>query len=323
MSKNDILITGAAGSIGQELFKQLISQKSNINIVCIDNNETGLFKLQQQYKDYENRTKFIVADLACEGWISDIRLKNVKTVYHAAAFKHVGLSQTNKLYYFLNNVGGMLRVMDFIKECKSDLVLISTDKAVYPSNVMGCTKRLCEFLILESKMQNIMVVRFGNVLNSNGSVIPIFKQQIKMGGPVTVTTPNTTRYFMSLNEAIGLVFSAHKSKNKNRIKILDMGPAITIDSLARNMIEEAGMTVVGEGKKKLATEIEIKYIGLRSGEKEHEILTYGALEVEESIQNTNEEIIPCPKLITHIVDCEKKKILPNFQKIDWKNGCFL
>jgi len=161
------------------------------------------------------------------------------------------------------------------------------------------------------------------VLNSNGSVIPIFKRQIKSGGPVTVTTPNTARYFMSISEAVGLVLRANKSRNNNKIKILDMGPEIKIDSLARSMIEEAKMRVVDEGNKKFQSDIEIKYIGLRPGEKEHELLTYGTLKTEEKIQNAVEEIFPNTGFIQYIIDCVDNSTLPNFQRIDWKNGCFL
>ena len=323
MEKTDILITGAAGSIGKELLNQLIVDSPNSNIVCIDNNESALFEVQQELLDYSGRLDFIVVDLANGSWLSDRRLKNVKTVYHAAAFKHVGLSQSNELYYFLNNVGSMIKVLEFAKIDNSELVLISTDKAVYPNNAMGATKRLCEFLVLANKFSNTKVVRFGNVLNSNGSVIPIFKRQIKSGGPVTVTTPNTARYFMSISEAVGLVLRANKSRNNNKIKILDMGPEIKIDSLARSMIEEAKMRVVDEGNKKFQSDIEIKYIGLRPGEKEHELLTYGTLKTEEKIQNAVEEIFPNTGFIQYIIDCVDNSTLPNFQRIDWKNGCFL
>lgn len=323
MEKTDILITGAAGSIGKELLNQLIVDSPNSNIVCIDNNESALFEVQQELLDYSDRLDFIVVDLANGSWLSDRRLKNVKTVYHAAAFKHVGLSQSNELYYFLNNVGSMIKVLEFAKIDNSELVLISTDKAVYPNNAMGATKRLCEFLVLANKFSNTKVVRFGNVLNSNGSVIPIFKRQIKSGGPVTVTTPNTARYFMSISEAVGLVLRANKSRNNNKIKILDMGPEIKIDSLARSMIEEAKMRVVDEGNKKFQSDIEIKYIGLRPGEKEHELLTYGTLKTEEKIQNAVEEIFPNTGFIQYIIDCVDNSTLPNFQRIDWKNGCFL
>ena len=315
------MVTGAAGSIGSELVRQLLNRGISEKITCVDHNENGLFTLQQSLGACKEQLEYVTADVSNSYWLDDPRIETVETVFHAAAYKHVPLSQSNSLYYFMNNIRGMLRVLDFVEEKNAELVLVSTDKAVYPNNVMGYTKRLCELLLLHRRRQTEMIVRFGNVLNSNGSVIPIFRKQIASGGPVTVTTAETSRFFMSINQAVELIINAYEAPRREKISILDMGPEVKIDTLARNMIEESGHRVVSKGKKQSDQEIEIEYIGLRPGEKERELLTYGVLTENDLVTAVHEDISPSDDLIEYIVECERNSVLPEFSSIDWVNGC--
>jgi FlaA1/EpsC-like NDP-sugar epimerase len=207
----------------------------------------------------------------------------VDIVLHAAAHKHVYLMEDAPADAVINNVGGVLNVARAARECgASTFVLISTDKAVSPTSVMGATKRMAELAIRElgaDESTHFTVVRFGNVLGSNGSVIPIFQQQIESGGPVTVTHPEAERYFMTAHEAAGLILTAASIGDNQEIYLLDMGTPVSIDSLARTMIELSGMVP--------DRDISIEYTGLKTGEKLTEILSSS----EEELSSTSNEKI--------------------------------
>ena len=189
------------------------------------------------------------------------------------AYKHVNLSMEIPSVYYLNNIKATQAAIDIAKTFSAALVHISTDKAVWPTNHMGYSKRICEFLFFDENNAdvNYKIVRFGNVLNSAGSVIPIFQKQIALGGPVTVD-PAATRYFMSISEAVELVLNCYRVSAKFRINILDMGTPQLIDRLAKNLIEQSGQHVATNWDN--SEGIEIKYTGLRPGEKLHEELSY-------------------------------------------------
>jgi FlaA1/EpsC-like NDP-sugar epimerase len=207
----------------------------------------------------------------------------VDIVLHAAAHKHVYLMEDAPADAVINNVGGVLNVARAALECgASTFVLISTDKAVSPTSVMGATKRMAELAIRElgaDESTHFAAVRFGNVLGSNGSVIPIFQQQIESGGPVTVTHPEAERYFMTAHEAAGLILTAASIGDNQEIYLLDMGAPVSIDSLARTMIELSGMVP--------DRDISIEYTGLKTGEKLTEILS----SAEEELSATSNEKI--------------------------------
>ena len=269
---NRILITGAGGSIGSEIVRQISSFGAS-KVAILDNSEFLLYEIEQEIK-----SKFPSLDIAT--YLIDIRdsyaLNQVfeefkpNIVFHAAALKHVPLLETHKIEAIKTNVFGTINLLRFSKKHSiTRFVLISTDKAVEPLSFMGKTKRFAEICCqsFASKKLDISIVRFGNVLGSNGSVVPLFEKQIKMGGPVKVTHPEATRYFMTIPEAVGLVLqSASLKENKGgaHIFVLDMGDSISILELARRMIQLAGF--------KPDYDIPIEFTGLRPGEKIHEKL---------------------------------------------------
>ena len=281
-----VLVTGAAGSIGSELCRQLAGFGVR-KLVLFDNAETPMHNLRLELEERFH-------ELALVPVIGDVRLPQrldfafrshqPQVVFHAAAYKHVPLMEENPCEAVMVNVSGSRNVADkCIEYGVEKMVMISTDKAVNPTNVMGCTKRLAEIYVqslgraiadgkVKGKTQ-FVTTRFGNVLGSNGSVIPRFRDQIEKGGPVTVTDPNITRYFMTIPEACRLVMEAATLPTENRICVFDMGKPVKIDALARRMIELAGL-VPGE-------DIQIVYTGLRPGEKLYE-------EVLSNKENTDE-----------------------------------
>lgn len=296
-----ILITGAAGSIGSEICKILIKFNPK-ELILVDISETNLFYAEDNLKKLKNFYKFetniipILLSITDKNKIEEIfKLYLPDTVYHAAAFKHVNLVEKNILSALDNNfVGTMLIVANSIKYNVKKFVLISTDKAVNPINIMGATKRLSEIFIQSiSKEKNLnfkflindeniylnstlfTIVRFGNVLGSSGSVVPIFKEQIKKGGPITLTDKRVTRYFMNIEEAAELVIQASgiiddENYDNGQIFFLDMGEPIKISKLAEMMIKFSGFTIKSSSNP--LGDIEIKTIGLKEGEKLHEEL---------------------------------------------------
>lgn len=280
-----VLVTGGGGSIGSELCRQLVSHKPKC-LVIFDIYENNAYDIQQELK-----IKYPDANVVTLiGSIRNTsRLESVfeqykpDIVYHAAAHKHVPLMEVSPNEAIKNNVVGTWNVAKMAdKYGVKKFVMISTDKAVNPTNVMGATKRICEMIIQsfnEKSKTDFVAVRFGNVLGSNGSVIPLFKRQIEAGGPVTVTHPDIIRYFMTIPEAVSLVLQAGAYAKGGEIFILDMGEPVKIDDLAKNLIRLSGYT--------LGVDMEIKYTGLRPGEKLYEELLMN----EEGMQDTENKLI--------------------------------
>ena len=267
-----ILITGAAGSIGSEMVRQ-VAKYHPAEMILIDQAETPMhdirLMMQRQYPDIKNET--IVTSIANGKHMESIfREHKPEYVFHAAAYKHVPMMEDDPAIAVQNNIYGTRVIADLaVKYGTKKFVMISTDKAVNPTNVMGCSKRICEIYcqslnqaIQEGKVQGVtqfVTTRFGNVLGSNGSVIPIFREQIQNGGPVTVTHPDIIRYFMLIPEACKLVLEAGTMGRGGEIFVFDMGKPVKIVDLAKRMIQLSG-----------ATNVEIRFTGLRDGEKLYE-----------------------------------------------------
>ena len=283
-----VLVTGAAGSIGSELVNQIIQLKPR-KLIAIDINENGLYDLQQNLKINNRKSCDEVEFIAMVASIRDqnsmdalFKQYSIDVVFHAAAHKHVPLMETSYLEAIKNNVLGSYKLFSGAKAQGVPLVVtISTDKAVNPTNIMGASKRLVEMIAqsmtINSKTK-FVCVRFGNVLGSNGSVIPLFTKQIEAGGPITVTHPDMIRYFMSIPEAVSLVLQASSYGDGGEIFVLDMGEPVKIVDLAKNMIRLAGLT---------EEDIKIEYSGLRPGEKLFEEL----LLADEGLKETSNELI--------------------------------
>ena len=278
-----ILITGAAGTIGSELARRVIAFEPS-TLVLIDRAENPLVLLEYELRAQlqENGPENInlvvrFADVTDPTSIRNITSKyGVNVVLHAAAHKHVYLMEDTPADAVINNVGGVLNVARAARECgASTFILVSTDKAVSPTSVMGASKRMAELAIRElgaGESTHFAAVRFGNVLGSNASVVPIFQQQIEAGGPVTVSHPEAERYFMTAYEAAGLILMAAAIGDNQEIYLLDMGVPMKIDLLARTMIELSGMVP--------DKDISIEYTGLKTGEKLTEILSSTAEELD-------------------------------------------
>jgi len=270
LNKKVVLVSGAGGSIGAELCRQLINFKPK-TIVCLDISEYALYTLEQSFINEKIKSQliYIVADVKNEERISKvIKRFSPSIVFHAAAYKHVPLMEKeNVSEALLNNALGTYVLADICKKLDVEkFVLVSTDKAINPTNIMGASKRLAEILCKKIQNKNgtqFVTVRFGNVLGSSGSVIPLFKEQIAKGGPVTVTDPEITRYFMAIPEAAQLVLQASLIGEGGDIFVLEMGKPIKILDLAKDMISLSGLQ---DG------EIDIKFTGLRLGEKLYEEL---------------------------------------------------
>lgn len=292
-----VCVTGAGGSIGSELCRQIIHFNPS-KLIMVDINENALYMLKQEFLVMK-RKKQMNDSIQLESLIISIRereeiyklMRNYKpdVVYHAAAHKHVPLMEDRPTEAIRNNIFGTKNVIDACCDCGiSRFIMISTDKAVNPTNVMGATKRMTEMYMQSRNTKcgiHMAAVRFGNVLGSNGSVIPIFKEQIKNGGPVTVTHKDIKRYFMTIPEAAQLVLQAGFYANEREIFVLDMGKPVRIWDLADKMIRLAGL-VPGR-------DIEIQEIGLRPGEKMFEEL---ALEMEECHKTDNNLIFVHEKM---------------------------
>ncbi|GAA5632056.1 UDP-N-acetyl-alpha-D-glucosamine C6 dehydratase [Acinetobacter calcoaceticus] len=271
-----VMVTGAGGSIGSELCRQIIKNKPKM-LVIYELTEFALYDIDKELR--QTATCEIVPIL---GTVQDqqkleriIEQYHIQTVYHAAAYKHVPLVECNPIAGLKNNAIGTANSLNAaVKKGVETFVLISTDKAVRPTNVMGASKRMAELYcqaVAETKPDTqISIVRFGNVLGSSGSVVPLFKQQIAKGGPITVTHPEVTRYFMTIPEASQLVIQAGALGTGGDVFLLDMGDPVRIQDLARQMIKLSGLKVRESGS--LDGDIEIAYSGLRPGEKLYEEL---------------------------------------------------
>jgi len=259
-----ILVSGAAGSIGSEIVRQLM-QFNPEQIICVDQAETAVFILQNELEQgiFKNYT-FIIADICNESAMQRLFDQyKPEIVFHAAAYKHVPVMELNAAEAVRNNVGGTKVLADLaVLSGVQKFVMVSTDKAVNPTNIMGASKRIAEIYVdiknAEGKTRFI-TTRFGNVLGSNGSVIPLFREQIQKGGPLTVTHPDVTRYFMTIPEACQLVLEAGTMGEGGEIFIFDMGKSVKIADLAEKMVQLSGLA---PGK-----DIQIQYTGLRPGEK--------------------------------------------------------
>jgi FlaA1/EpsC-like NDP-sugar epimerase len=286
ISNKTVLITGAAGSIGSEIVRQVVKYSPK-QVILVDQAESPLYDIE--FEINQKRTGKI-----CEVIIGDIRSKqrmeNVfktfepEVVYHAAAYKHVPLMENNPSEAILTNVFGTKNIADLAVKYGADrFVMVSTDKAVNPTNIMGASKRIAEIYtqsLNENVKTDFVTTRFGNVLGSNGSVIPLFKKQIEQGGPVTVTDPNITRYFMTIPEACQLVLEAGAMGNGGEIYVFDMGESIKIVDLAKKMIQLSGL--------ELGKDIQIVFTGLRSGEKLYEELLNNK---ENTVPTANNQIM--------------------------------
>lgn len=315
--KKNVMVTGAGGSIGSELCRQIIAQKPK-TLILFELNEYNLYKIEQELnatkKNLKSKTKIIAA-------LGSVQRQNrleklmtsyeVETLYHAAAYKHVPLVEDNVVEGIRNNVFGTLSCAQAAIECGvKNFTLISTDKAVRPTNVMGASKRMAELVLQgladKDTQTTFTMVRFGNVLGSSGSVVPLFKKQIKAGGPVTVTHPDIIRYFMLIPEAAQLVIQAGSMGNNGQVFVLDMGEPIKILDLAKRMVHLMGMKE-NIGSSSDEGDVEIKFTGLRPGEKLYEELLIGN-NVEgtshEKIMTALEEKLSLEALTTHLEELD-------------------
>ena len=299
-----VMVTGAGGSIGSELCRQIIKLKPR-RLVLYELSEYALYKIDSellktlQASDYSVDIKPIIGTVQRQNRIETVMKQfGVQTVYHAAAYKHVPLVEHNVVEGVRNNVfGTYFAAQAAIEAGVETFVLISTDKAVRPTNVMGASKRLAELtlqaLASDTSTTVFCMVRFGNVLGSSGSVVPLFREQIKKGGPVTVTDKDIIRYFMTIPEAAQLVIQAAAMANAGDVYVLDMGDPVKITDLAEKMIHLMGLTV--KDKNNGNGDIEIQFTGLRPGEKLYEELLIGdnvKPTAHERIMAANEKYLP-------------------------------
>ena len=274
-----ILVTGAGGSIGSELCRQ-IAALNPARILLLENSEYALYSIHRNLSEAtEVETVPLLGSVVDERRLREVMLAWAPDmVFHAAAYKHVPLVEHNPLEGLRNNVIGTLRVAELSASMGvKDFVLVSTDKAVRPTNIMGASKRLAELVLqglaAEQRETCFSIVRFGNVLGSSGSVVPLFREQIRQGGPVTITHPDITRYFMTIPEAAQLVVHASAMAAGGEVFVLDMGEPVRIFDLARNMIELCGLTL--RSPQNPNGDIEIAVTGMRPGEKLYEELLIG------------------------------------------------
>ncbi len=311
LAKKTILVTGAAGSIGSEIVRQL-SRFVTHNIILVDQAETPMFHLENELRKSYSHMKFKsqLADITNPEKMELIFQKyHPEIVFHAAAYKHVPLMEENPHEALRVNVGGTRLMIELsVKYDVRKFVMISSDKSVNPTNIMGASKKVCEMLVQTKAMKDgvktqFVITRFGNVLGSNGSVIPLFKKQIEEGGPVTVTHPDIVRYFMTIPEACQLVLEAGFMGKGGEIFVFDMGKPVKIADLAVNMIRLSGLE---PGK-----DIKIEYTGLRPGEKLFEEL----LSKKEEILPTHHEKIKVAKVDKNDYKTEVLKVITSLKNI--------
>jgi FlaA1/EpsC-like NDP-sugar epimerase len=309
-----VLVSGGGGSIGSELCRQVAEHKPK-QLIIFDIYENNAYDIQQELKisHPELNLLVLIGSVRDAGKLDEVfRDYHPDIVYHAAAHKHVPLMETSPCEAIKNNVFGTYQIAEAASRyhCRK-FVMISTDKAVNPTNIMGATKRLCEMIIQTINKRSetdFVAVRFGNVLGSNGSVIPLFKRQIAAGGPVTVTHPDIIRYFMTIPEAVGLVLQAGAYARGGEIFILDMGDPVRIDDLARNLIKLSGHTP--------DVDIMVEYTGLRPGEKLYE----EKLMQEEGLRATDNKKILVAKPIAGIDEEEFWAKLDELKEVCQRNN---
>lgn len=312
-----VLVTGAGGSIGSELVRQIAALQPKL-LLLLDISEFALYTIERELSlNYPHIAKVDILGSITDELLIDSIIKNYKvnTIYHAAAYKHVPIVELNPLIGINNNAMGSYIVAKTAQKYQVDImVLISTDKAVRPTNIMGASKRLSEMILqalnsqsgIETKHTKFTMVRFGNVLDSSGSVVPLFRKQIKQGGPVTVTHPNIIRYFMTITEAVELVIQASNMADGGEVFILDMGDPIRILDLATKMIHLSGFTV--KDITNPGGDIEIIFSGLRPGEKLYEELLIGnnpSKTMHPRIMKANEQFLDYNELNNNIIDLKE------------------
>ena len=303
-----VMVTGAGGSIGAELCRQILESGPR-ELVLLDNSEYALYQIERELREMMARLKLDLELVALLGSVQDqkrlesiFRSFQVQTVYHAAAYKHVPIVEYNIAEGVANNVLGTWFAAEAARSAGVEtFMLVSTDKAVRPTKIMGASKRFAEMLLqglaqTESRTRFCMV-RFGNVLGSSGSVVPLFREQIEVGGPVTVTHPEVSRYFMSIQEAAQLVLQASAMGTGGDVFVLDMGEPVRIVDLAKRMIRLSGYEMTHDNH--VGEHIDIEFIGLRPGEKLHEELLLGS-NVEGTghpmIMRAEEECLPLAEI---------------------------
>jgi UDP-N-acetylglucosamine 4,6-dehydratase len=296
ITNKKILVTGAGGSIGSELCRQILTLNP-VLIVLFEHSELNLYKINTELEslcasaDFEVKIVPLLGSITNKQRVEDtIKNFEIDTIYHAAAYKHVTLIENNIEEGMLNNIFGTYNVAQAaLDQQVENFILISTDKAVRPTSVMGATKRIAELIIqglsqkrksaglFEMKPTNMFIVRFGNVLGSSGSVVPLFQKQIALGGPITITHPEATRYFMTIPEASQLVLQAGSINLDDNCGIfaLNMGEPVSILSLAKQLVYLSGRMLITDEHSMEESGIEIKYTGLQRGEKIHEELFIG------------------------------------------------
>ncbi len=322
-----VLVTGAGGSIGSELCRQIVKLKPK-KLILLELNEFALYEIFNELLSYNKKIKIIslLVNAQDQTKLETIfETFKVDTVYHAAAYKHVPLVEENICEGVKNNVFSTLAIAKAsISKKVSNLVLISSDKAVRPTNIMGASKRLSELCMqgiynnIQNKKTNFSIVRFGNVLESSGSVIPKFKKQIREGGPVTLTHKDVTRYFMTVIEAAQLVIQAGAMGRKSEVFVLDMGESVKIRDLIYQMISLSGLTV--KDNKNTTGDIEVKIIGLRPGEKLYEELLIGDNPKKTNhskIKKIDDPFIPFEQLEVELNNL--KKLLDNNEAKEVRN----
>ena len=328
ISEKNILVTGAGGSIGSELSRQILTLKPKL-LILFDISEHSLYlierKLLSMSPDCQINT--VIGNVTNQSRLEKIiKTYKVDTIYHTAAYKHVPLVEKNTIAGVRCNIFGTLACCQAaINEKVTSFVFISTDKAVRPTNIMGATKRFAELVLqglamLHSNNKDnntrISIVRFGNVLGSSGSVVPLFREQIKQGGPITVTDPSIIRYFMTIEEASQLVIQAGSMGENGEIFLLDMGEPIKVVDLAKNMIRLSGMSFKDDNNPE--GDIEITYTGLRPGEKLYEELLIdnkAVNTVHKKIMKAQEKHIDWNTISEHLLDLENHILNDDYDEI--------
>ena len=321
-----VMVTGAGGSIGAEISRQIIVNEP-LKLIILDVNEFSLYSIKQELLNKKSRVEIIsiLGDVRDQGRLSQVCDSfKVQTIYHSAAYKHVPLVEENPFEAVSNNIFGTLNcALAAINNNVETFVLISTDKAVRPTNTMGATKRFAELILQSLTEENskklntkITIVRFGNVLGSSGSAIPLFQRQIKEGGPLTVTDPKVIRYFMSISEAAELVIQAGALGEGGEVFVLDMGEPVRILELAERLIRLSGMEP--KSKENPEGDIEIVFTGLRPGEKLYEELLIGdSVEstAHKQIFRAKEDFISKTELDNYLSLLQEAQSLSNHSKL--------